>query len=97
MKESKLKKAMATQQGYSAVSRGATLFDDVMELDALRTAFLQGKNEQHRVLILDENTKVVGRLTYADVPQGPSIRVGDECEVVDAASRLMAGKTFRFS
>jgi hypothetical protein len=97
MKEIKVKKAMAPQQGYSAVSRGATLFDVITELDASRPRSHKGTTGHDPVLILDENKKVVGKLTYADVPQGSYIRVGDECEVVDAARRLMAGKTFHFS
>jgi predicted transcriptional regulator len=68
--EIKVKDAMVPLEEYTTVSHEATLYDAILALDAARRRPNDGKSEHRSVVILDENKKVVGKLTYRDILVG---------------------------
>lgn len=71
MEDVKVKDAMVPLEEYTTVSHGATLYDAIVELDAARFHRPQnGKSEHRSVIIVDDDGKVVGKLTYVEILHG---------------------------
>ena len=69
MKKVKVKQAMVPLEEYSTVSNEATLYDAIVQLDAARHRPNNLKSKHRSVLIVNDEKKVIGKLTYVDILQ----------------------------
>lgn len=76
MKKIKVKEVMVPLEEYTTVSDKATLYDAILALDAARRRTNNGKSRHRSVLILDDDEKVAGKLTYVDILQGLEPKYG---------------------
>ena len=87
------KDAMVPLDEYTTISHKATLYDAIQSLDCARQRTDVRISEHRSVIILDDNGKVVGKLTYRDILRGLEPRydnVGD----VEKMERFGLSKEF---
>ena len=70
MDEVTVKDAMVPLEEYTVVSHDATLYDAITQLDAARTRPKNRKSEHRSVIVLDDDRKVMGKLTYREILRG---------------------------
>lgn len=67
MKKEKVKDLMVPLAEYATVSQGATLYDAVMALEAARGQFTQSPYHHRAMLVLDDQGRVIGKISQLDV------------------------------
>lgn len=67
MKNYKVRDLMVPLSEYATVPKGSTVFNAVMALEKAQEEFDHSQYRHRAVLILDENKRVVGKLTQMDV------------------------------
>ncbi len=70
MAELKVKDLMVPLAEYAAVSQEASLYEAVMALEKAQRGFAKDRYKHRAILALDENGKVVGKLSQLDVIRG---------------------------
>ncbi len=76
MDQIKVKDAMVPLEEYTTVAHDASLYDAILELDAARERPNSRKSEHRSVVIIDDDKKVMGKLTYHDILRGLEPRYG---------------------
>jgi hypothetical protein len=77
VKEVKVKDAMVPLDEYPTIAHKASLYDAIVQLDAARRSPSQGQSEHRSLVVVDDNGKVVGKLTYVDILRGLEPKYGE--------------------
>ncbi len=64
MIEKKVKDLMLSLKEYATISKEETIKDALIELNRSQLDLTEGKHHHRAILVLDENKKVVGKLTH---------------------------------
>ena len=78
MKTFVVKELMVPLSEYATVRVGATLFESVLALEKAQEEYDFTKYRHRAVLVLDENQRVVGKLSHMDVLRHIEIQPDDE-------------------
>lgn len=70
MKTRKVKELMVPLAEYATVGEGASLYEAVLALEDAQKKFRQAAYKHRAILVLDQNRRVVGKLSQLDVIKG---------------------------
>ncbi|AGF78769.1 CBS domain-containing protein [Desulfocapsa sulfexigens DSM 10523] len=90
MKNFTVKKLLLPISEYATVSLGTTLFDAILALEQAQEKFYHGKYQHRAILVLDDEKKVVGRISQHRILK--AIEAGEEL-----SKDLSKLKMFNFS
>lgn len=76
MKEIKVREVMVPLKEYPTIEDGANLYEAIVELDSARKRPNHEKSEHRSLVVMDNNGKVVGKLTYMDILRGLEPKYG---------------------
>jgi CBS domain-containing protein len=95
MQSTKVKELMVPLAEYASVSEDATLNEAILTLEEAQKNVEQGREKHRAILVLDNNRRVVGKLTQWDVSAGIEPRYRSIEKVTETSRFLLSQEYIR--